>query len=105
MKRAVLVLGLVLLPLGAGAVEVEPISPDRAGFVTGTGTVGAGAVQLEGGVAYGRERIAASPTQRRFGVEVAVRGASPSDWKSASPASRWWCSVAGTTSPTTATSA
>jgi hypothetical protein len=73
MRRAALVLGLVLLPLGAGAVEVEPISPDRAGFVTGSGTVGAGAVQLEGGVAYGRERIAASPTQRRFGVEVAVR--------------------------------
>jgi hypothetical protein len=73
MRRAALVLGLVLLPLGAGAAEVEPISPDRAGAATGAGTVGRGAVQLEAGVAYGRERIAASPTERRFGVELAVR--------------------------------
>jgi Putative MetA-pathway of phenol degradation len=73
MRRAALVLGLVLLPLGAGAAEVEPISPDRTSAATGTSTVGAGAVQLESGVAYGRERIAASPTERRFGVELAVR--------------------------------
>ncbi len=73
MRRAALVLGLLLLPLGAGAAEVEPISPDRAGAATGAATVGAGAVQLEAGVAYGRERIAASPTERRFGVELAVR--------------------------------
>ena len=73
MRRAALVLGLALLPLGAGAAEVEPISPERAGAATGAATVGPGAVQLEAGVAYGRERIAAAPTERRFGVELAVR--------------------------------
>jgi hypothetical protein len=64
---------LALLPLGAWADEPEPIAPDRAGAATGAGTVGRGAVQLEAGLAYERERIAGSPTDRRFTVEAVLR--------------------------------
>jgi hypothetical protein len=65
---------LALLPLGAWAAdEPEPISPDRAGAATSTTTVAPGAVQLETGLAYARERIGGSPTERRFSVEAAVR--------------------------------
>jgi hypothetical protein len=73
MRRAAVVLGLLLLPLGAGAEDAEPISPDRAGAATGAATVGRGAVQVEAGVAYGREAVAGAPTERRFGSELAVR--------------------------------
>ncbi len=65
---------LALLPLGAWAAdEPEPISPDRAGASLSTTTVGRGAVQLETGLAYERERIGGSPTERRFTVEAALR--------------------------------
>src|SRR6185437_1163195 len=65
---------LALLPLGAWAAdEPEPIAPDRAGASLSTSTVGRGAVQLETGLAYERERIAASPSDRRFTVEAGLR--------------------------------
>jgi hypothetical protein len=63
-----------VLPLGAGAAEEpEPIAPDRAGASLSTTTVGRGAVQVETGLAYERQRIAGSPSDRRFSVEAAVR--------------------------------
>ena len=69
-----LAVALVLLPLGAWAEdEVEPISPDRAGASTSTDTVGRGAVQLEAGLAYSRERTGGAPVERRFNVDVALR--------------------------------
>ena len=73
--RSLLAAGaLALLPLGAWAAEEpEPIAPDRAGAATSTATVGRGAWQLEAGLAYQRERIAGSPTERRFTVEAALR--------------------------------
>jgi len=65
---------LTLLALNAWAAdEPEPISPDRAGASLSTTTVGRGAIQLETGLAYERERIAASPTDRRFTVEGGLR--------------------------------
>jgi Putative MetA-pathway of phenol degradation len=65
---------LALLPPCAWAAD-EPalIAPDRAGAATGASTVGRGAVQLEAGLAYERERIAGSPTDRRFTVEATLR--------------------------------
>ena len=65
----------VLLPLGIGwaADEPEPISPDRAGAATNAAPVGRGVLQLETGLAYGRERIGGSPSERRFTVETALR--------------------------------
>jgi outer membrane putative beta-barrel porin/alpha-amylase len=65
---------VALLPLGAWAAdEPEPIAPDRAGASLSTSTVGRGVVQLETGQAYERERIAASPSDRRFTVEAGLR--------------------------------
>lgn len=65
---------LALVPLAAGAAdEPEPIAPDRAGASLSTATVGRGAIQIETGLAYGRERIGGSPTERRFAVEGALR--------------------------------
>jgi hypothetical protein len=56
---------LALVPLGAGAVEdAEPITPDRAGLSTSTGTVGRGVVQIETGVAYGHERTGGESAAR-----------------------------------------
>ena len=66
---------LFLLPVGLWAAEEpEPIAPDRAGASLSTETVGAGAVQLETGIVYERERIGGSRTDRRFVVETALRG-------------------------------
>ena len=74
MRSLVVACVLALLPVGAWAAdEPEPIAPDRAGAATGASTVGRGAVQLEAGLAYERERIAGSPTERRFTVEAALR--------------------------------
>jgi Putative MetA-pathway of phenol degradation len=65
---------LALLPLGAWAAEEpEPVGPDRAGAATSAATVGRGAWQLEAGLAYQRERIAASPTERTFLIEATLR--------------------------------
>jgi hypothetical protein len=64
----------VLLPLAAGAAEEpEPIAPDRAGASTGTSTVGAGAVQVETGLAYRRESVAGGPAERQFNVDLLAR--------------------------------
>lgn len=73
--RRLLVALAVLLPLAAGAAEeeLEPIAPDRAGLSTGTSTVGAGAVQIETGLAYGRESVAGGPAERQFNVDLLVR--------------------------------
>jgi outer membrane putative beta-barrel porin/alpha-amylase len=74
MTALVVALALVLLPLGAWADdEKDKIQPDRSGASTSTATVGAGAVQIEAGFNYGHERIGGAATQKRFGLEAAVR--------------------------------
>jgi hypothetical protein len=75
MRRLALTLVVLLaLPVRAWAdAEVEPIAPDRAGASTSTSTVGRGALQLESGVAYLTERMAAAPTERRFRIEAGLR--------------------------------
>ena len=73
MTRLALAVALVLLPLGAWAEdEVEPISPDRAGASTSTDTVGRGAVQLEAGLAYSRERTGGAPVERRLDLNASL---------------------------------
>ena len=74
MRSMLAALVLALLPLHAWAAEEpEPISPDRAGAATSSATVGRGVFQLEAGLAYQRERIAASPTERTFRIEATLR--------------------------------
>jgi hypothetical protein len=65
---------VALLPLLASAAEEgEPVATDRAGAATSASTVGRETLQLEAGLAYARERIAASPADRRFTVTAALR--------------------------------
>lgn len=71
--RALLVALALLLPVAGAAEGLEPIAPDRAGFSTATATVGAGVVQVESGLAYGRERIAGASAVRRFNVDLLLR--------------------------------
>jgi hypothetical protein len=68
-----LVLALAVLPPAAWAGDGEEIEPDRSGLSTSTATVGRGAVQVEAGFNYGHERMGGSPTEKRFGLEAAVR--------------------------------
>jgi len=70
-------LGWVLaVLLVAGAAEAQPppgpINPDRPDAANGTATVGAGVVQVEGGLAYARTG-AAGAAQRDFFVEGTLR--------------------------------
>jgi hypothetical protein len=72
--RASLAALALLLPVAAGAAEApEPIAPDRAGASTSVSTVGAGAVQVEVGLACARERVGGAPAQRRFNADLLVR--------------------------------
>jgi hypothetical protein len=77
MRTAALAAALVLLAITAVAAQdkddAEPIQPDRSSATTGAGIVGAGAVQIETGFNYGHERAGGRPTQKRFGLEAAVR--------------------------------
>jgi hypothetical protein len=74
MRALALALALALLPLIAGAAEDEDkVEPDRASLSTGTNTVRRGAAQLEVGFNYGHERMAGAPTEKRFGLETALR--------------------------------
>ena len=74
MTALVLAAALLLLPLAARADdEKDKVQPDRSGAATSTSTVGAGAVQIEAGFNYGHERSGGAPTEKRFGLEAAVR--------------------------------
>jgi len=62
---------LLLLPFAAAANDAaDVIQPDRAGAATSAATARPGEVQFEIGVQYARERVAGSPTERRFSLEV-----------------------------------
>lgn len=77
MRVAALGVALLLASVAAAAAQdkddADPIQPDRSGVSTGASTIGAGAVQIETGFSYGHERAGGRPTQKRFGLEVAVR--------------------------------
>lgn len=68
---ALAMLLLVVVPVAAAANEdTDVIQPDRAGAASGAATAKPGEVQLELGLQYARERMAGSPTGRRFSVEA-----------------------------------
>ena len=77
MTAAALGVALLLAAVAPAAAQdkddAEPIQPDRAGASTAATTVGAGAVLVEAGFGYGHERSGGRPTQKRFGLEAAVR--------------------------------
>jgi hypothetical protein len=77
MRATALAVALALLAATVAAAQDQDderlIEPDRASPTTSTSVVGAGAVQLETGFNYGHERSGGRSTQRRFGVEAAVR--------------------------------
>jgi hypothetical protein len=74
MKRLA-VLVLVVVPFSAWAADdPEPISPDRASASVSASTVGRGVTQVETGLQYSYESIGGSPAQKRFSVQLAVRG-------------------------------
>lgn len=77
MRATALAVVLALLAATVAVAEDKDedrlIEPDRASPTTSTNIVGAGAVQLETGFSYGHERSGGRPTQRRLGVEAAVR--------------------------------
>lgn len=64
----------VLLVAGAaeGQSALPPINPDRPDAANSTATVGAGVLQVEGGLAYSRT-TAAGGAQRQFFVEGSLR--------------------------------
>lgn len=74
--RATLAAAMVLaLAPAAGAEEraPTPVDPDRPSVSTSARTVPPGAVQVETGLAYEHERVAAAPADRRLSVEAALR--------------------------------
>jgi len=65
---------LSLLPVAAAANdEADVIQPNRAGAATSAGTAKPGEIQLELGMQYARERMAGSPSERRFSLEANIR--------------------------------
>lgn len=75
---AVVVLGLLLGPSGsvsrcAAADEETRISPDRPTVSNNADTVAPRAVQIEAGLVYQQERLAARSTARRFAGEGTLR--------------------------------
>lgn len=69
----VLLATLVLAAAPAAAQETEPLSSDRPGVGTSAETVPRGALQLETGFDYSRERRAGEPTQRRSSLATTLR--------------------------------
>ena len=83
MRALALAVALALLPLAEVAAQDEEatIQPDRSGFSTSAGVVGAGAVQLETGFGYGHQRIGGRPTQTQFSLETALRAGLTKDFE------------------------
>ena len=73
MRALAVALVLVVFPDRRPAEDEDKVEPDRASLSTGTNTVRRGAAQLEVGFNYGHERMAGAPTEKRFGLETALR--------------------------------
>jgi hypothetical protein len=72
--RPTLLAGVLVLALAFPArAEESEVDPDRPSVSDSARTVPRGAAQLETGLAYGRERHADSPAERRLAVEASVR--------------------------------
>jgi hypothetical protein len=74
MPAALLVLAVLLLAAPpARAQERPPIAPDRPGVGTSAQPVARGALQIEAGVDYARERTAGEPTEHRTAAALSAR--------------------------------
>jgi hypothetical protein len=73
LARATVLLAALLLPVPRALAEQAPLSADRPGVGTSADTVPRGALQLETGLDYARERRAGEPTQRRAALVTTVR--------------------------------
>ncbi|HXG16868.1 MAG TPA: transporter [Calidithermus sp.] len=70
---ALLVTLVVLLAAPCSSARARDIETDRPDVTESPGTVPPGAVQVETGVALGRESRGGRPDERRFAVEAALR--------------------------------
>jgi hypothetical protein len=70
---AVTLLLLLLVPWARAHAGEPGISIDRPSFSDSADTVPGGAVQIESGIAYARQRIAAAPTERTLSLDVLFR--------------------------------
>ena len=74
MPTAIVVLAALLLTVSPGlAQERRPINPDRPGVAATAELVERGALQLEAGIDYARERTAGRQTERRTAAALTVR--------------------------------
>lgn len=74
LRRLAAVTLLLLLLSGARTHAEEPaISIDRPSFSNSADTVPAGAVQIESGIEYASQRVAAAPTERTLSLDALLR--------------------------------
>jgi hypothetical protein len=72
-RVAVALVFLLILPSCSARADEAPLSPDRPSFSNNADTVPPAAVQLETGLTYSHERIAATPAERRLSVDALAR--------------------------------
>ncbi len=76
--RAIVAL-VTLVGLWAAAAAAQDINPDRPDLTTSAEIVPAGALQIETGLEYARERVGGGPAERQFSVQGVLRlGLTPS---------------------------
>jgi hypothetical protein len=77
MTRLAVACAVVVLVAGAAAsalaMDGDTLDPDRPDVSSSAKTVGAGRVQLEGGVLFERTRLGGEPTERRLSAESLLR--------------------------------
>jgi hypothetical protein len=72
-RLAAVTLLLLLLPVARTHAEEPAISTDRPSFSNSADTVPRGAVQIESGIEYARQRVAAAPTERTLSLDALLR--------------------------------
>lgn len=63
----------ILLGLWAAAAPAQDINPDRPDLTTSAEIIPAGALQIETGLEYARERVGGGPTERQLSVQGVLR--------------------------------
>lgn len=68
-----IVAALTLVGLWTAAAPAQDINPDRPDLTTSAEVVPAGALQIETGLEYTRERVGGGPTERQLSVQGVLR--------------------------------
>jgi hypothetical protein len=68
-----IVAAVTLVGLWAAAAPAQDINPDRPDLTTSAEVVPAGALQIETGLEYARERVGGGPTERQLSVQGVLR--------------------------------